>query len=94
MGDGEVLALLAGRPNDKNYVETLQGLDIAMYDAKSRYSFNRGFYGGSSRGAHHSISTGVTLGCGKTVSAGNQATVVIGLPSREGTVASEPGHGS
>jgi hypothetical protein len=61
---GEILVLLAGRPNDPSYVEDLEGLDSNI---DSSFTF-RGEVKKHRRGTYRSVSTGITLGGGSTVS--------------------------
>jgi hypothetical protein len=61
---GEVMILLAGRPDDPSYVEDLKGLDS---NVGSSFTF-RGKLKKHRRGTYRSVSTGITLGGGSMVS--------------------------
>lgn len=63
---GEVLVLLAGRPNDQSYCKDLSGLNGEMTGVGSKFSFAGRLKNG--RGNYKSISIGVTHGCGSQVS--------------------------
>ena len=55
--------MLAGRPMDESYVETLAELEGAMAEAGERFSFT-GKTKQNRRGEYKAISAGVTLGGG------------------------------
>ena len=66
MEDGEVFVLLAGRPTDPSYLESLSSLLTAMTEAKSQFSFTTR-PGSDRRGKYKAIATGVTHGGGSQV---------------------------
>jgi hypothetical protein len=65
--NGELFALLAGRPLDPSYSKSLSELEGAMLAAKDQFTFN-GKLGKNRRGSYRAISTGVTHGTGSKVS--------------------------
>jgi hypothetical protein len=65
--NGELFVLLAGRPLDSRYCESLSELESAIIEAEGRFSFT-GRLGKNRRGNYRAISTGVSLGGGSKVS--------------------------
>jgi hypothetical protein len=64
--EGETLVLLAGKPRDPTYEDTLRDLEGAVMDAGKRFYFSeRQRY--NRRGDYLAISTGISFGCGSTV---------------------------
>ena len=63
---GEAFVLLAGRPVDEGYVETLAQLEAAVAKAGEQFLFTSQ-PGQNRRGGYRAISTGVTLGGGSKV---------------------------
>ena len=64
--DGEVVVLLAGRPDDASYRESLRGLESSMADVGKKFSFSKRQLE-NRRGGYPAISTGVSMGCGSQV---------------------------
>ena len=75
--DGDVIALLAGRPRDGTYKEVLQDLERCMEKAGSEFSFSKR-QARNKRGKYSAISTGVSMGCGSRVS--NENNLVSFVP--------------
>jgi hypothetical protein len=69
--EGETLVLLAGKPRDPTYEDTLRDLEGVVTDAGKRFYFSeRQRY--NRRGDYLAISTGISFGCGSTVSSSIQ----------------------
>ena len=66
MKDGEVVVLLAGRPDDASYGESLRELESSMADVGGKFSFSKRQLE-NRRGGYLAISTGVSMGCGSQV---------------------------
>jgi hypothetical protein len=64
--DGEVVALLAGRPQDQSYEETLNELEGRVTDAGNAFQFNAR-QRDNRRGDYLAISTGISFGGGSMV---------------------------
>ena len=64
--DGEVVVLLAGRPDDASYGESLRELESSMADVGGKFSFTTRQLD-NRRGDYLAISTGVSIGCGSQV---------------------------
>jgi hypothetical protein len=64
--DGEVFALLAGRPQDKTFVDDLKLLEKEMEIARDSLSFGKGT-DQHRRGEYPTMSTGISYGGGSKV---------------------------
>jgi len=63
---GEVVVLLAGKPKDVSYEESLRALEVSIIDSGERFKFSAR-QRENRRGDYLAISTGVSIGSGSRV---------------------------